>query len=368
VVSHLEIHEWQYQFESNHKLDHDEIISYLAEISNSQDITHAVTVEGFAEIRAFMSNMQQALSETPPGHRTNAGLQSNLYQVQMDTKTLLPEFHLKRGEVTRIGQFPVSGSASMDIWEGLYLGREKVAVKVIRAVTSDPQSLKRFKREVKVWGDIWKIDGGRHVLPFYGFCQSDGPYPYMISPWQPNGTAINYVKKYPDIDYKQMIRAIAEGIHILHSLIPPVVHGDIKGSNIVINALGEPLIADFGVSRIVEDITGVPFSQSNGVSDSYRWFSPELCVGQGVLSIHSDIYAFAMTMLELITNQQPYSYIKHTTEVVIKSASGVRPRRPMEPHIIARGLGDKLWNLMNCCWDINPVARPSIDQVLAGLQ
>lgn len=89
----------------------------------------------------------------------NAGLQSNLYQVQVDSKSLLPEFNLKRGEVVRIGQFPVSGSASMDIWEvketlyitcafadphdlkGLYLGREKVAIKVIRAVTSDPRSL-----------------------------------------------------------------------------------------------------------------------------------------------------------------------------------------------------------------------------------
>ena len=38
--------------------------------------------------------------------------------------------------------------------------------------------------------------------------------------------------------------------------------------NIVINTLGDPLIADFGVSQVVEDITGVPFSQSNGVSDS----------------------------------------------------------------------------------------------------
>ena len=100
----------------------------------------------------------QALSDTPAGHRVNAGLQSNLYQVQMDTKTLLPEFHLKRGEVTRIGRFAVSGSASMDIWEvsvprspqdtsstswqGLYLGREKVAIKVLRSVMSGPQSLK----------------------------------------------------------------------------------------------------------------------------------------------------------------------------------------------------------------------------------
>ena len=65
MISHLEIHDWQSQFESNHKLDHDEIISYLAEISNSQDITLAVTVEGFAKIMAFMSNMQQVCTHNP---------------------------------------------------------------------------------------------------------------------------------------------------------------------------------------------------------------------------------------------------------------------------------------------------------------
>jgi hypothetical protein len=62
----------------------------------------------------------------------------------MQSGTLLPDFNLKRGEVKRLGLFPVSGTASMDIWEGQYLNGEKVAIKVVRAVHSDPKSLEVF--------------------------------------------------------------------------------------------------------------------------------------------------------------------------------------------------------------------------------
>ena len=51
--------------------------------------------------------------------------------------------------------------------------------------------------------------------------------------------------------------------------------------------------------KILEDITGVPFTQSRGVSESYRWFAPELCSVPGVISTYSDVFAFGMTVVEV---------------------------------------------------------------------
>ena len=47
------------------------------------------------------------------------------------------------------------------------------------------------------------------------------------------------------------IRGVAEGIAVLHGL--HITHGDLKGTSIAINDMGEPLIADFGVAQVTMD-------------------------------------------------------------------------------------------------------------------
>ncbi|KAF9246931.1 kinase-like domain-containing protein [Melanogaster broomeanus] len=356
--------DWQAQLTANNERDKAEIINYLSDIQNTESIILMTQHRQSADIKTIMDMMQQNLSFT--ANHSTPGLGTNLYRIQKSTGKLLANMHLQRGEVRRIGQYPVSGTGSMDIWEGLYLNEEKVAIKILRAVHSTPKSLERFKREVDLWNKVWEIDQGRHILPLYGFCQSDGPFPYVVSPWQQNGTAEAYVAAFPDVDHRALIRGISAGVNVLHTMNPPIVHGDLKGANIIIDAVGSPLLADFGFSRIVEDITGVAFTQSAGISNSQRWLAPELCLDKGRLTTAADVYAFGMTILQLMTHATPWCTVRHTTQVILKVALGEKPQRPRDDATIARGLDDHLWEVMQKCWD-EADKRPTMAELMQTL-
>ena len=52
--------------------------------------------------------------------------------------------NLKRGEARRTSSYAVKGTVRTDVWEGIYLNEEKVAIKVIRAVYASPKTLKVY--------------------------------------------------------------------------------------------------------------------------------------------------------------------------------------------------------------------------------
>ncbi|KAJ7765638.1 kinase-like domain-containing protein [Mycena metata] len=366
-LEHLELHE-NLHFDSNNREDHQQALEFLAAIQNAHIIVQELLVAQRSDVTQLVSMMQKLLGENSinrdgPLHR---GLSVNLFRLKHE---VLTNYHLHPGEVVRISDFPSPGSTmALDIYEGLYLASEKVEIKVVRALQSSEDSLRRFRRQCEVWAVVWEVDQGKHILPFYGSCHNDGPFPYNISPWQPNGNALHYVKNRREIDYIRLIQGIASGIEVMHTMIPPVIHGNIKASSIYIAQDGRPLLADFEMSRVLENAVEIPFTQSRGVPDSYRWFAPEVCIGRGVLSLASDIYSYGMTVLELLTHEQPHNQIKHTTEVVIRAARGEQPPRPASQEVSERGLDDKLWVLLRRCWAGEPSQRPTIQDILTSIQ
>ncbi|KAJ6889570.1 receptor-like serine/threonine-protein kinase [Populus alba x Populus x berolinensis] len=94
---------------------------------------------------------------------------------------------------------------------------------------------------------------------------------------------------------------IAKGIEYLHSLDPPVIHGDIKPSNILLDQCFNAKVADFGLAWLKID-------NSNHSTPSMRgnvcYAAPEYG-GGGNLSEKSDVYSFGVLLLVLIAGRRP---------------------------------------------------------------
>jgi serine/threonine protein kinase len=81
-----------------------------------------------------------------------------------------------------------------------------------------------------------------------------------------------------------------------------VVHGDLTGSNILINVQGKPCLCDFGLSKILAEFEGT--SYFTGTRGAVRWAAIELYRGLDeddylpVINKQCDIYSYGSVMLQ----------------------------------------------------------------------
>ncbi|KAF4564567.1 hypothetical protein EYR36_002504 [Pleurotus pulmonarius] len=305
IKLHAEIisHHWQQEFATKIQTDFSNQVRRLAsfELNLAEIVVDARNERASREILQSFQKIVRQVQEP----RIRNDISKNLSDLLRDLEEQLPDMNLRSSEVRRLSHLPVSIRSRADVYEGLYLEHRKVLITELRpnAVTDHTLNpiLRRFKREVEIWDRVWKVDRGRHILPFYGFCVSNGLRPCTVSQWQQNGSAISYVRLHgTQIDHKALIKGIAQGVQILHEMNPPIVHGDLKGENIMISDAGAPLIANFGLSKIIEDInSGTELTDSKSPdSESFRWSAPENFDGQHRMSAMSDIYSLAMTFYE----------------------------------------------------------------------
>ncbi|KAF7971576.1 hypothetical protein HWV62_20828 [Athelia sp. TMB] len=285
-------------------------------------------------------------------------------------------------QVVRLGECPVAHGSFSDVWKGTWTVRDpfnqtvhrKVALKYLRQVMPPgirEKLVHRLKDEVVAWHSL------RHenIAQLFGVIQSFDTIA-MISPWCDNGTLTHYIKDInPAADRLALLTQVASGVSYLHNFKPVVIHGDLKGCNILIDDHGHALLTDFGLAKIIEDVTGAMKVATSFFAGSTRWLAPELILalvqddGQPPpITTSSDVYAFACVCLEIATGHVPFPNRSNDHAVTVDIMRGVRPCRgaSLPCHIICSDEA-AFWRMLDQCWDPEHYLRPTMSEVFAFL-
>lgn len=168
----------------------------------------------------------------------------------------------------------------------------------------------------------------------------------------------------------------AKGLLYLHSADPPLVHGQLKSSNILVDDSWNAKLADFGTRRVA-DAMGFDRSRLESMDTNaglLRWTAPELLkhgeerVLKGSAKAGTacpqavDVYSFGMVLWELTTGEVPFAEMQSNREIREYVLSGCRPM--MKP-----GQCNLQWGeLITRCWSHNASRRPSAAEIVTTLE
>ncbi|KAG8948953.1 hypothetical protein FRC04_009154 [Tulasnella sp. 424] len=209
--------------------------------------------------------------------------------------------------------------------------------------------------------DLWKAARHPNVLQFLGAWEANNTV-YLVSPFLDNGTIMQYLVKHPNVDRTKFILDIARGLSYLHD--HNIVHGDIKGNNILITPDVDAVLADFGLAKVAETSTA---SSQKGTGSS-RWQSPEILRGGAHVhrTFSSDVYSFGMTIYEILSGTIPFKG-ENTYGVIGLVTSKKRPE--MKPKLGPSGLRYCMqWRAARCAWNDDPQLRPNMQTILRWLE
>ncbi|KAJ7827002.1 kinase-like domain-containing protein [Mycena olivaceomarginata] len=259
--------------------------------------------------------------------------------------------------LVKVGQQVAAGGFG-DIWKGLVRG-QSVSVKIMRlfrdADTRD--ALREFGHEALIWRQL----SHPNLLPFFGLYYLENRL-CLVSPWMSNGHIIEFLRNAPpDTDRVSLMLDVAMGVKYLHE--NRIVHGDLKGMNVLVTPSCRACVADFGLASIAEAVTlRFTHSTASPKGGTARYQAPELLSTEIPNHFGSDVYAFGSVCYEILIGKAPFFEISRDITVTIKVLEGLRPSRPDTVPV-----DDDLWRLLQDCWQATPSDRPNISQVIQRL-
>ncbi|MCA9918671.1 MAG: SUMF1/EgtB/PvdO family nonheme iron enzyme [Anaerolineales bacterium] len=179
-----------------------------------------------------------------------------------------------------------------------------VAIKIIHPHLSEhPEFIKRFEQEAAAVARL------RHpnIMLVHDFNHEGGVY-YIVFEYIA-GTPLD--KRVKDLKDAGLRLPLSEVIQIMVPLCEAVayaherkmIHRDLKPSNVIVNLLGQPILLDFGIAKIVGG--GHVHTATGATIGTAAYMAPEQVVGEEV-DHRADIYSLGVMLYEMACGRPPF--------------------------------------------------------------
>lgn len=207
----------------------------------------------------------------------------------------------------RVGRYAICGTLGQGGFGIVYLARDEdlgreVAVKLPRFATSDsPEAIERFLQEARTAARI-KHPG---IVPVFDVGRAADGRPFVVMLRVEGQSLQQRLQAGPPLDHQHaahLMASVAEAVAHAHK--QGLVHRDLKPGNILIDAGGQPLVADFGLAVDERQLR----ERAGELAGTLQYMSPEQVQGDvNRIDGRADIWSLGVMLYQLLTGRLPFT-------------------------------------------------------------
>ncbi|KAJ9166411.1 hypothetical protein P3X46_021173 [Hevea brasiliensis] len=270
----------------------------------------------------------------------------------------------------KMGQEASGTVYRIDLSSGETVAVKRLWSKGIKDSASEDRLLwdKELKTEAKTIGSI----SHKNIIKLYCYFSSLD-YSMLVYEYMPNGNlwdALHNFRIHLDWPTRhQVALGVAQCLAYLHhDLLPPIIHRNIKSSNILLDANYQPKVANFGIAKVMQAREGED-STTNVVAGTCGYLAPEYAYSSKATT-KCDVYSFGVVLMELMTGKKPLEADYGENKNIIHWVSEKMDTNEGVIEVLDKRLSGSLVEMIqvlriaSCCTCNNPALRPTMDVVV----
>jgi serine/threonine protein kinase len=180
--------------------------------------------------------------------------------------------------------------------------------------------LARFRREADAIAALDHIN----IMPIYAYGEQE-ELAFLVMPYVTGGTLREALEKRGRLPLNEVVPIIEQAAAALdYAHERGIIHRDLKPGNILFHADGRVVLADFGLAKILNEVTEHEDTSSvtsmGAIIGTPEYFSPEQSTGNAV-DRRTDVYSLGIVLFQMLSGRVPFTgstavaiAVKHTVE------------------------------------------------------